>query len=81
MKALVAIVIGVLVFVGQPLFAAPNSSQPRAISRAAHPAGAPSKASSFAPRARSKRHVYGAPIERPIVASHPRPEQHKPNSP
>jgi hypothetical protein len=81
MKALVTIVFGALVFVGQPVFAAANVSPPRTISRAAHPAGAPSKASSFAPRARSKRHVYGAPIQRPILASRVRPAKHKPNSP
>jgi hypothetical protein len=81
MQALVTIVFGALVFVGQPVFAAANVSQPRSISRAAHAAGAPSRVSSFAPRPRSKRHVYGAPIQRPILASHTRPEQHKPNLP
>lgn len=60
MQALVAIVCGVLVFAGQPVFANANVSQSRSISRTAHPAAAPSKASSFAPRTRSKRHVYGA---------------------
>jgi hypothetical protein len=47
---------------------ADKSHHPLSLSRASHPSGARAKASSFAPRARhSGRHVYGAPIQPPIL--------------
>lgn len=48
-------------------------SQPR-LSASHQPAGKPTKASSFAPRSSngSHQHVYGAPIQSPILHSQPR---------
>jgi hypothetical protein len=88
MKASVAIVFCLVVFAGRPAFADAGVPQPRLISRSGHPAASPTKASSLAPRAHSKKRVYGAPIQRPILTSHTsratstRARDHdKPNSP
>jgi hypothetical protein len=87
MKAFSAVVFCWVMF-GVPSAFADANVQPRSISRTAHPPGPHSKASSLAPRARSKKHAYGAPIQRkilsrpaPRVKSKPLPEQHKPTSP
>jgi hypothetical protein len=87
MKALAAVVFCVLPFAGSTAFADAKVIQPRSISRTGHPTGHHSKASSLAPRTRSKNRVYGAPIQRPILAKRTphatstlHPEQPKPNS-
>jgi hypothetical protein len=85
MKALAAIVFCLLAVAGSVAFAATNVVQPRSISRTGHPTGPRSKASSFAPRARSRNHVYGAPIQHPILAKRTtatlRPAKRKPTAP
>ena len=53
-------------------------ARPRVISKAHQPAGTPHKVSSFAPRTGSRNHVYGAPIQPPIL-THTTPK--KPNPP
>jgi hypothetical protein len=45
---------------------------PKVVSRAHQPAGTPHKASSFAPHP-TKRRVFGAPIQAPIVGSNAAP--------
>jgi hypothetical protein len=40
--------------------------------QAQSPAAQHPKASSLAPHAHSRRHVYGAPIQRPVVSGHTR---------
>jgi hypothetical protein len=48
-------------------------SSPRTYTAAHQPDGKPTKVSSFAPRAGgSKRHVYGAPIQSPILRMRPK---------
>jgi hypothetical protein len=70
MKALAAIALCSLSFVTSAAFAAANV-QSRTISQTGHSVESHSKASSFVPRPRSKRHVYGAPIQRPILKNRP----------
>jgi hypothetical protein len=55
-----------------------SPARPRVISKTHQPAGTPHKASSFAPRTSSRSHVYGAPIQPPIL-THVR--QKKPEQP
>ncbi len=88
MKAVVTVVFCWVMF-GLPSAFADANVQPRKISRTAHAVqGAHSKASSFAPHARSKNHAYGAPIQGKILSSHaprvkstPVSEQHEPTPP
>jgi hypothetical protein len=56
-------------------------SSPRSYAAAHQPSGKPTKASSFAPRpGGSHRHVYGAPIQSPIL-HHVQPPPKSPASP
>jgi hypothetical protein len=69
MKALAAVMFCWVVFAADPAFADANV-EPRTLSRTGHPAkGSHSKASSFAPHARSKNHAYGTPIQGKILTS------------
>jgi len=61
-KTLKAAVLCALAFAGLAALPAPAES----------PAGHHAKASSLAPHAHSRRHVYGAPIQRPVVSGHAR---------
>jgi hypothetical protein len=47
---------------------------PKAVSKAHQPVGTPHKVSSFAPHP-TKRRVFGAPIQAPIVSSVPPPKK------
>jgi hypothetical protein len=48
--------------------------------RCAPPAAdAHAKASSFAPHSHSRSHLYGSPIQQPILKSHPKPKPHQPH--
>jgi hypothetical protein len=77
MKALIAVTLGALGLATHEAVAdhvpapgaSPTSAPVRSISRS-KPGIHSSKASSFAPR-HSRRHVYGAPIQQPIVSRHP----------
>jgi hypothetical protein len=53
-----------------PVCAAPAGPVSKAV-REAH-----GNASSFAPHPRSRRHVYGTPIQRPITSTHSRRKAH-----
>ena len=53
-------------------------SSPRTYTAAHQPDGKPTKASSFAPHPGSKRHVYGAPIQSPILGRASKPAADKP---
>ncbi len=56
--------------------ATPIPKIPRVYTASHQPSGRPTKASSFAPHSsRSKRHVYGAPIQSPIFKMQPRPRK------
>lgn len=72
MKAVIAIC---LVAFTMPHVAAAQPHKPvRVISKSRNAVGPPQKASSFAPHPGSKRRVYGAPIQAPIL-THLRPKQ------
>jgi hypothetical protein len=49
-------------------------SSPKVVSKAHQPVGTPHKASSFAPHP-TKRRVFGAPIQAPIVSNVPPPQK------
>jgi hypothetical protein len=49
-------------------------SSPKVVSQAHQPVGTPHKVSSFAPRP-TKRRVFGAPIQAPIVSNVPPPKK------
>ncbi len=51
----------------QAALAVDGPNRPRTLSKSSPGPHNPSKASSFVPRARSKNHVYGAPIQQPIL--------------
>lgn len=73
MKALIAVCL-VAFTMAHAVAAAQPHDPVRVISKSRHAVGAPQKASSFAPHPGSKRRVYGAPIQRPIL-THVRPKQ------
>jgi len=51
----------------------PHLNPPRVYTGVYQPHGKPTKSSAFAPRAnRSGRHVYGAPIQQPILKMQPK---------
>jgi hypothetical protein len=51
-----------------------GGASPKVVSRAHQPVGTPHKASAFAPRP-TKRRVFGAPIQAPIVGKVPAPKK------
>lgn len=54
-----------------------GGASPKVVSRAHQPVGTPHKASSFAPHP-TKRRVFGAPIQAPIVGKVPAPKKSGP---
>jgi hypothetical protein len=55
----------------------PPSPVPKVVARAQQPVGTPHKVSSFAPRP-TKRRVFGAPIQAPILRHVPAPKKSGP---
>lgn len=80
MKALEAIVVCMIAFATQhAVAAAPRNGPVRpVISKSRQAPGVHHPASSFAPHPGSKRRVYGAPIQRPILTSIPAQKAGKP---
>ena len=69
-----ALVLTTLAAPGLPFHEAGRCAPPGA--DAAH-----AKPSSFAPRSHSRSHVYGSPIQQPILKSHPKPKPRLVTSP
>jgi hypothetical protein len=66
------------------ILAAATTSQPRAAAGCqpvAPEAATPAKPSSFAPHPHSRKRVYGAPIQKPLVKSHTRHRPHPAKKP
>ena len=75
MKALVTFTLCALLAAVNAAFAGPKPplKPPRVYTRIHQPSGSPTKTNAFAPRSgRSNRHVYGAPIQRPIFRMQPK---------
>jgi hypothetical protein len=71
MKAPVTFTLCALLAAVNAAFAGPKP--PRVYTRTHQPSGSPTKTNAFAPRSgRSNRHVYGAPIQRPIFRMQPK---------
>ncbi|MFL6602416.1 MAG: hypothetical protein ACJ8R9_13925 [Steroidobacteraceae bacterium] len=54
-----------------------SGSNPKVVSKSRQPVGTPHKASSFAPHP-TKRRVFGAPIQAPILSHVPPPKKPRP---
>ena len=75
MKVLVSLVFCTGLVTASTAFADANThlNPPRVYTGVYQPKGKPTKASSFAPHpGRAGRHVYGAPIQKPILKTQPR---------
>ena len=68
--------VGALALTWQLVMARDGPDRAQTMTKANPSSGLHAKASSFAPRAHSKRHVYGAPIQGPIVGKR-KPAAHK----
>lgn len=75
MKVLVSLIICTGLVTASTAFADGNNhlNPPRVYTGVYQPHGKPTKASAFAPRSsHAGRHVYGAPIQKPILKMQPR---------